>query len=198
MRILIINHEFPPVGGGGATASGYVAKYLSGAGSDVRVITSAFDSLPKKERRDNYFIRRVYSRRGELHTGRVSDFILFIMSGFAVLISEKKLIKPDLIYAFFTLPSGVIALLAKKIYKIPYLIFLRGVDVPGFYAGRHSFLNRWLAPFIRYIWLEADAVIANSQALKQLAYKSLGERKKISVLPNMVDTAFFCPAPSPA
>ncbi len=43
MRILILNSEYPPVGGGASTASGNIARILAQKGHDVTVITTRYD-----------------------------------------------------------------------------------------------------------------------------------------------------------
>jgi glycosyltransferase involved in cell wall biosynthesis len=91
------------------------------------------------------------------------------------------------------LPKGLsLALFIKKVYKIHYYVFLRGIDVPGFYGGRFSFLNKICAPIIKHIWNHADIIIANSQSLKELANKRLN-KKPIYVIPNGIDIDVFKP-----
>jgi glycosyltransferase involved in cell wall biosynthesis len=79
------------------------------------------------------------------------------------------------------------------IFKIPYIISLRGSDVP-FYNPRFSKLDHWLfAPLNKHlIWSNAAEVISNSQWLKKLAQKTAPEQKIITI-PNGVDTSQFKP-----
>lgn len=193
MRTLLINHEFPPVGGGASVACEYIVKYLMREGDEAVVLTSAFYNLPQQEKKGNCIIRRIFANRKEAHTGRVIEYILFIINGFIFLRNETKNIKPEIVYAFFTVPAGILALFIKKRYNIPYCLFLRGsVDLPGFYPGRFGFLNKLALPIIKYVWINADKVIANSQSLRELAYNNFIKRK-IYVIPNGVDTNVFHP-----
>ena len=193
MKILVINHEFPPIGGGGSTGCRYIAEHLAASGAQVTVLTSAFKDLPKEDKAGSVTIKRICSARKESHTGRVFEFILFLINGALFLRKEIKEDRPDMVYAFFTVPSGALALFLKKAYNIPYLVFLRGIDVPYFYAGRLSLLNRLLAPLIKSVCSNSEMVIANSYSLQKLAYKSI-TGKTIRVIPNVVDTDFFAPS----
>lgn len=196
MKILLINHEFPPVGGGAAIASEALAKFLSALGHDVEVITSRIGGLKSRDCRGAYQIKRVLGCRRSVFSGKLLEVTCFLMHGFLYFFSRGKENKSDVVYAFFTLPAGLLALFLKKAYKIPYFVFLRGIDVPGFYGGRGSFLNKLLKPLIKYIWNNANKVIANSSALKDLAGRDF-KYKEIAVLPNMIDIDFFNPSGKP-
>lgn len=193
MKILVINHEFPPVGGGAATASKHIIEHLMQTNEKIEVITSAFNGLPFEEEINNYTINRVYAGRRRADAGSVLEYTLFVINGGIFLNKHIEKIKPDLVYAFFTLPAGLIALFLKKVHRIPYFVFLRGIDVPGFYGGGYSWLNKALTPLIKYIWINADKVIANSQGLKELACADF-KKKPVYVIPNGINTAEFYPA----
>ena len=59
MRILMLNYEFPPVGGGGGIVTHYLAKNMAQLGHDVYLVTSQFQNLPKEEKLDGFKIHRV-------------------------------------------------------------------------------------------------------------------------------------------
>lgn len=192
MKILVIIHEYPPAGAGAAVACENMVKYLAGAGNNVLVLTAASHSLPREEVFNNCIIKRAVGIRREAFKTRFWEVAAFISQGNKFLKKEIGNIKPDLVFAFFTLPAGAIALSLKRRYKIPYFVFLRGIDVPGSYGGKLSFFNKLLAPFIKRIWANADLIIANSQSLRSLAGGSLKD-KIIYVIPNGIDTAIFYP-----
>jgi len=192
MRILIISHEFPPAGGGAATACASFAKYLARDGIEIEVITSRLANSPQIEEIDNYTVKRVLSFRTSLYTGTILEVSIFLIHGFFYFLRGFKDRGPDIVYCFFSLPAGMVGLFIKLIYKVPYYVFLRGMDVPGFCGGEFSFWNRVLVPIIKYIWIKADRIIANSQALRKLASETL-KNKEIKVLSNGIDTDFFTP-----
>ena len=59
MRVLALNYEFPPLGGGAANATAHICRELVQLGCTVEVLTSGFSGLPKLEELDGYRVRRV-------------------------------------------------------------------------------------------------------------------------------------------
>ncbi|MFH1478535.1 MAG: glycosyltransferase family 4 protein [Candidatus Omnitrophota bacterium] len=194
-KITIINHEFPPVGGGASMATKNFAEALSSEGYNVEVVTSRSKDMKSEENLDGYKVKRAIGTRKYLYAGRLLEVAIFMLHGMWYFLRSlgEKHERPDLVLAFFTLPAGFLALFVKKLYKIPYYVFLRGIDVPGFYGGRFSFLNKLLSPLIRYVWANADKVVANSQSFKDLALKTY-DKKEIHVIPNVIDLESFSPA----
>ena len=45
MRFLLVNYEYPPIGGGAATATEKIAQGLRMLGHEVTVLTAAFGNL---------------------------------------------------------------------------------------------------------------------------------------------------------
>jgi glycogen synthase len=93
---------------------------------------------------------------------------------------------------YFGLPTGLLSLLPGPHRRRPYVISLRGSDVPN-YDPALTWQHRLMLPLTRRIWRGAYAVIANSEALRRLAESSIPETL-IQVIPNGADR----PAPKPA
>jgi glycosyltransferase involved in cell wall biosynthesis len=70
-----------------------------------------------------------------------------------------------------SIPSGITALIINIIYKIPFLVFLGGGDVPGFVPEIDSF-HRIITPLRRFVLKKAINVIAVSDGLAQLSMKT--------------------------
>ncbi len=96
----------------------------------------------------------------------------------------------DVGLAFFSIPCGPAAWWLHKKTGIPYIIALRGGDVPGFLpeqlAKWHAASN-WLT---RRIWRKAAVITANSAGLAELAQTFMPDMA-VQVIPNGVDEAFF-------
>jgi glycosyltransferase involved in cell wall biosynthesis len=100
--------------------------------------------------------------------------------------------KYDLCHAWSGLPAGALALLLKWKRNLPYIVGLRGSDVPG-YDIRYKWLYPFLSPGLHAIWRGAQALTANSYELRTLALQ-FRPRDTIDVIPNGVDLARFQPA----
>jgi glycogen(starch) synthase len=195
----MINYEYPPLGGGAATASCYVARELIHRGHSVNVLTSHLSGLGEQENREGVNIIRIQAWRRHISQSNVSQMIAFMISAFW---QGKKIIKrtrPEAVLAFFSIPGGPIAWWFKKRYGIPYVVSLRGGDVPGAQEEQLWLWHKLAKPIIRIVWKEAFRVVANSEGLAKLAYESAsGLNLQINAIPNGVDLARFSPPESRA
>src|SRR5688500_11320180 len=132
MRILLLNSEYPPVGGGAGNASAHIAAQFGKMGHSVTVITSRFGRLPHQEQNGGVTVYRIPGLRRSQDRSNPLEQIIFILSASFWTVSLVPRFKPNATLAFFGVPSGAVAWLIKKLYKIPYIISLRGGDVPGF------------------------------------------------------------------
>lgn len=194
MKILIINYEFPPLGGGAGNASYFIARELARSGHDVQVLTSRFKGLPAEEQKDGFTIIRIPVLRKKLDACTIFEMLTFLFSALIQTHSIQKDFLPDMTLAFFTIPCAPVAYYMKWRWAVPYCTLLRGGDVPGFRGiGRAAaIVHTLIKPLTRFLWKHSRAVIANSHGLAELARKSWNG--KVAVIPNGVDTDFFKPA----
>lgn len=186
MRILIINSEYPPVGGGAGNASAQIAAQLERMGHIITVVTCRFGSLPHLEQSGGVTVHRIPAWRRRQDRSTPLEQALFILSASVWILSLIPHLKPNATLAFFGVPSGAVAWLAKKLYNIPYVVSLRGGDVPGFRPYDFDVYHKMMAPFLRVIWKKAGAVVANSNGLRQLA-NTFDPRFDIPIIPNGID-----------
>jgi glycosyltransferase involved in cell wall biosynthesis len=197
MRLLVLNYEYPPLGGGAGNATYYLGKEWGKAGMPVDIVTTWFKGFDEIERGPGgVTVYRVKSRRKKAEQSNPFEMACYIAYGFA---KARKLCKHEkygLAIGFFSIPSGLIAYMLFLLYGIPYTILLRGGDVPGFLPKQLKRFHAMTMPLTIKIWRGAKRVIANSQGLRDLA-ETTGRRigVKIDVVPNGVDVDFFRPAP---
>lgn len=189
MKILVVTHEYPPIGGGGANACYFLTKEYAEFGHQVTVITSAYKDLPKEEKKHNIHIIRVKALRKKEEKSTFPEMLTYLCSAWFRIDKLAKRKKFDICQIFFGIPSGPIGLFLKKKYHIPYVIRFGGGDIPGA-QKRFSFVYKILTPTIRAIWANADALVANSEILKQKA-QAFENRYPIEIISNGVDNDFF-------
>ncbi len=194
MKILIISHEYPPIGGGGANACMFLAKEYALKGNEVSVVTVFFEGL--KEYEELYEGRlKIYrlkaKRKHKEHCGfsEMADYLLKARPFTVKLHKEEKF---DICQAFFGIPSGPLAYLLKKKTGLPYVIRFGGGDIPGF-QNRFKLLYKLLGIPLKVIWKKADALVANSEGLKQFAL-NFYDKCDIEIINNGVDSNTFYPA----
>lgn len=190
MRILIINSEYPPIGGGAGNACAHIAQRLARMGHEISVVTSRFGKLPRKEQNEGVTVYRIPALRLKQDRSTAIEQIIFIISASIWTLSWIPKSKPHVSLAFFGIPSGAVAWLIGRIYKIPYVVSLRGGDVPGFRPYDFNIYHKLMSPFLRIIWRDASAVVANSKGLRDLAQK-FDSRFEISVIPNGANVKTF-------
>jgi glycosyltransferase involved in cell wall biosynthesis len=190
MQILILNSEYPPIGGGAGNASAHIAVQLQRMGHTVMVVTSRFETLPHKEELGGVTIYRIPGSRRRQDRSNPWEQIIFILSASLWTLRRIPRFKPHATLAFFGVPSGAVAWLIKKIYKIPYIVSLRGGDVPGFRPYDFHVYHKLVAPFLRIIWKNAAALVANSNGLRHLA-NTFDARFEIPIIPNGVDLELY-------
>lgn len=190
MKLLFINSEYPPVGAGAGNASANLARVLVEMGSEVTVVTCAYDNLHSNEMRNGVRILRGPTRRRKVDRSDVVEQCVFVVGALVRCIRLMRDYRPDVVLAFFGVPSGVVAWLLKGIYQIPYVVSLRGGDVPGFRPYDFWLYHKLAAPLLKRIWHGAGAVVANSIGLRNLAQGFDGS-VRIPVVPNGVDLERF-------
>jgi glycosyltransferase involved in cell wall biosynthesis len=194
MNILIINSEYPPIGGGAGNASANIARHLAALGHGVSVLTARFGSSPILENCEGVTVHRIPALRRRQDRSSALEQLAFIVSASFWTLDWARQNRPNATLAFFGMPSGAVALLLKFVYKIPYIVSLRGGDVPGFRPYDFKTFHKLIGPFLRIIWHQASAVIANSQGLYDLAH-AFDARIEIPIIPNGVDGTQFTNTP---
>jgi len=197
MRLLLLNYEFPPIGGGAGTASYNLALEYARQGHSVDVLTCRVSGQPSVEHIHGVCVYRVMSVRKGPHEVGLYGTVTYLCAAY---ISLRKLLRSrryDYAQFFFAMPTGLLSFYWRRITDIPYIVSLRGSDVPG-YDQDHKFvghLHRVLLPVTRNILANAEHVVANSQSLRRLALNSFPDIP-ISVITNGVSESKFTPASS--
>ena len=196
MRILMFNYEFPPVGGGGGWVTYFLGKKFVEAGHEVRLITSRYLDLPKKEMIEGFCVHRVPTMRKSKDTCGVHEMLTYAISSGIYGFKCIKSFQPEIIQVFFGIPSGGGAYLLRKVYGIPYIVFLGGRDIPRRNPDPpyYRLLYGLLAPVIKAIWGNAAAVVACSDGLRELALHT-EPHINIHTIPDGLDVNRFSPLP---
>lgn len=117
---------------------------------------------------------------------------LYPLVGTAFAASAKNyashLARPDVIHAHWSYPDGAGAVALRDLFRCPLVVHARGT-LERVVAKQ----NRLLREAVRSPLIAADAVIANSDALRADCIELGVPERKVHVIPNGVDTELFAP-----
>lgn len=190
MRVLMLNYEFPPLGGGAAHANRNILRAMTEATDlEIDLVTSSVGAARVEVFAPGKTIHYLdIGKRGNLHYQTNRDLLAYTLRAFGYARALMGQQRYDLCHAFFGIPCGAIAWRL----GLPYIVSLRGSDVP-FYNARFRVPDTVLFKRLSTrVWKSAAAVVANSQGLRTLALES-APAQKIDVIPNGVDTDIFHP-----
>lgn len=192
LRILCLNYEYPPMGGGAGNATHHTAIELGRLGHMVHVLTSRLTAQAEVETIESVTVCRVPSFRRSIHQCGIRGALSYLVFAFVKLMRLARTYDYDVYHFYFSLPTAVLALYVRLVLKKPYLISLRGSDVPGYdetswYMGP---LHTLLRPLTRYLWRHAASVTVLSRDLGRLAQRTYAPLEPV-VIPNGNDSELF-------
>ena len=199
MRILMLNNEYPPLGGGTGTVNQAVLQRLAQVpGLEIDLITSALGKISETVTLSpGTRILKVPVNNQNIHHSSNRELITFAVRSFFLALKEHRRVRYDLCFAWSAVPAGSVALAMKQLAGLPYIVRVCGPDIPGF-ERRYRWLYPILTPLIRAIWRGARTVVAKCAGEADLI-RAVDKKASITIIPNGVDLNTFRPGePIPA
>ncbi|OGJ19909.1 hypothetical protein A3K73_08125 [Candidatus Pacearchaeota archaeon RBG_13_36_9] len=191
-KILMLNYEFPPLGGGASPVSYEIAKGYIKLGHEVSVITMHYKGLPEYEEKEGISIHRVKCLRTKKELCHPWEQYTYLRSAKKFLKEHLKTNSYDICHCHFIIPTGILALWLKKKYGIPYIITSHGSDVPNYNPDRFKLMHKFTKPTLRKICKNAKAITSPSKYLAELIKKEIGDYN-VKVIPNGIYPDKFTP-----
>jgi len=191
MRLLMLNNEFPPLGGGTGTVNRAILEQFAGfPGLEIDLITSALGSRSEEV----FFaskikIYKVPVRNKNIHHSSNRELIEYFFRGLRLALNLSKERSYDICFAWSAVPAGAIALALHHLVGLRYIVRVCGPDIPGF-ERRYQTIYLLIAPLIRRIWRVADKVIAKSEREIEMI-QAVDRRVNCLMIPNGVDLLSF-------
>lgn len=194
MKILILNYEYPPLGGGAGVVSKYHAEGLALLGHQVTVLSTWFEGEKPYDESDNLRIIKLKSKRRYIYKSTPLEWLSWIRKSKKFL--SKHLVENsfDFCFAHFALPGGEVARYTWKKFNLPYGIVSHGQDIPWFFPKQMFKYH-----LITYLWIKticrnAEKLILLTDAMKQNADRFMkSDKHKNVIIPNGCETKHFFP-----
>jgi phosphatidylinositol alpha-1,6-mannosyltransferase len=193
MRLLMLNNEFPPLGGGTGTVNrAMLERFARVPGLEIDLITSALGSRPEEE----FFaskikLYKVPVRNENVHHSSNRELSEYFFRGLRLALKLHRGRSYDICFAWSAVPAGAIALALRRLVGLRYIVRVCGPDIPGF-ERRYQTIQRFLLPLIRRIWCGAERVVAKSEREIEMIH-AVDPHLSCLLIPNGVDIVAFKP-----
>lgn len=182
-KILIVNYEFPPLGGGGGVAT-YDLAVEWAKHAQVDVLTSSFKDIPKYEEVDgvNVYRVKVLFRKSRDAASFIS-MASYLFFGFFKGMSLIRKNRYDVMNTHFAVPTGPLGNILSKMFKIPNVLSIHGGDIydPSKKMSPHK------SPFFRRVVKrmlnKSDCIVAQSSNTQQNAIDYYSPNKEVKIIP---------------
>ncbi len=193
-HILILNYEYPPLGGGGGVVSRHQAEGLASSKRyKITVLTAWFEGEEEIENKNEFLrIVRVKSKRKHVHQSNPVEMISWVSKAWEFLRNDPT--DYALSFGHFSIPSSIPA---KRLWKergVPYIVISHGQDIPWFFPKQmlkyHLVTYFWVKSIIK----PAKNLVLLTEKMKKNADRFMGKHKhKNLIIPNGCNTDFFKP-----
>lgn len=140
----MLNHEYPPIGGGSGVAMQYLAHALVEMGHDVMVLTAGEHASEEVER--GVCVKRFSLGKKNTALAGMRWWLLFVGKARRELKRAVKQFRPDVINSHFVFPAGFIVAQSKL--SLPHVTSVVGADIHDptrRLAADGNRLVRWLS-----------------------------------------------------
>lgn len=195
MRILILNYEYPPLGGGAGVCTRFEAEGLAAKGHEVVVLTAWYKGEKELEANGNLKIVRLKSKRKHTYKSNPLEMMSWVKYAKKFTDDNIKTNEYAICVANFAIPGGIVGKYIKTTKKIPYIIVSHGQDIPFFFPKQmlkyHLVTYFWIKNIVKH----ATKLVLLSKEMKENADKFLGKKAfgKNVIIPNGCKTEVFKP-----
>lgn len=197
MRLLMLNNEFPPLGGGTGTVNqAILQRFAQVPWLQVDLITSALGRKYEQEQlaeRIACFKVPVHNR--DIHHSSNRELLTYAFRALVLAYKLQRQTPYDFCFAWSAVPAGGVALALRRLTGLRYLVRVCGPDIPGF-EQRYGALYPILTPVIKAIWHGAETVVAKCRGEADMIW-AVDDKVPVQLVPNGVELNAFSPASIP-
>jgi len=184
MRILVVNYEYPPIGGGGGFVTRDVFEHLASQGHSVTVITSYYKGLAKQEVVNSVNVVRVpVLSRKKMEVASMASMLSYFPSSVFKALAHINANNYEILNTHFAIPSGPTGYVLSKVFRLPNVLSIHGGDIfdPSRSFSPHN--TPLLKDTVRTMLNTADRVVAQSSDTKKNAHTYYNINCQIDIIP---------------
>ncbi len=195
MKILVLNYEYPPLGGGAGVITQNISERFAENGNKVTVVTTWYKGEQETEKKGNLEIIRLKSKRQHIYKSNVFEMLSWIKECKHFLGDYLKKEKFDLCFANFAIPGGIVAVYLKRKFGLKYTVISHGHDIPWRFPKQMRLFHIATYYKIKRICIESEANFMQTREMKENIDRFIGEKfvNKNVIVPNGIDARLFKP-----
>jgi len=161
MRLLMLNNEFPPLGGGTGTVNkALLERFACVEWLTIDLVTSALGEQSEEDRfSERIRIVKVPVNNRNIHHSSGRELATYAWRGLRQARALHRQQPYDLCFAWSAVPAGWVARRLNRAFALPYIVRVCGPDLPGF-EERYRHLYPFLRPFLRGVFDDAVETVA--------------------------------------
>lgn len=191
MNILMLNYEYPPLGGGAGPVAKEIAEQLVSRGHSVDLVTMHFRGLSKRETINGVEVHRVPAIRKKKETCETFEMLSYVLSAIPYCLKLNRKNSYNIIHNHFIIPTGIVAYALNKLTGLRYIISVHGSDVPGYNPDRFTSYHKYTKPLLKTIIRKAKLTIPLSNHLCGLIEQNITDSYPLQVIPNGININKF-------
>ena len=191
MKLLVLNYEYPPIGGQAGAISKNIADGLAVRGHDITMLTTYYDGTEATSVENGVRVIRLKSKRKDASHSNVREMISWMIMARKFLKKHLQTEKYDLCVANFALPCGEIAYSMKEMYHLPYTIISHGPDIPWNNPKQMMWYHAACYHWIRKICMQAERnYVRSDEMLANINAFLGGSKNKNKLIRNGSDSEY--------
>lgn len=188
MKILLVNYEYKPQGGGAGLGTYNMAKAFQQMGHEVSLLVGWDYKFGQPEILNDIETHIIRMKKKNIHQSTALGLLKFVIEGLFKINQITRNKQFDIIQFYFSVPTGILKYGLHK--KVPYVVSLRGMDIPGLHNDKYNMLSI-LTQRINYEVVKSAAAVTSLSIAAGKYFEEFAPDIKLDIIPNAVEYEMY-------